>query len=176
MSRSIKAKWQTAEYRAKMEVHLGSESRRKKFSKQRKAAWGRGCYSTEEWKRKQAEAQGKNSKERWASGKMDGIFKSPSSLEIEVAEALNAFGVCYVQQHRLDGDGRPFDFFIEPRLLVEVDGKYWHSLPGVKERDEAKTELATANGFTLIRIQENDLKELGAVKIVQERVLPLLTP
>jgi len=175
MSKSIKAKWQTVEYRAKMEAHLGSESQRKKFSRQRKAAWERGCYDTDEWKCKQAKAQRKRMKERWANGDMDGIFKSPSSLEIMMAEAFDACKVRYIQQYRLEGDGRPFDFFIEPNVLIEVDGNYWHDLPEAIERDKAKTKLATENGFTLIRIQEDDLREQGAIEIVRERVLPMLT-
>lgn len=175
MSKSIKAKWQTTEYRAKMETHLGSEAQRKKFSRQRKAAWERGCYDTDEWRHKQAEAQRKRTKERWANGDMDGIFKSPSSLEVMMAEALDTYKVRYIQQYRLEGDGRPFDFFIKPNVLIEVDGNYWHDLPRAIERDKAKTKLAAENGFTLIRIQEDDLRKHGAVKIVQERVLPLLT-
>jgi len=301
---AIKAKWRDPEYRQKMEAHLGSPERRRKFSKQRKAAWAkrvygtkqwrhkqseaqkaahkRGCYSSEETRRKKSEAsriahargdhdgkyteeareklskatkaawergdhdglsdamkaawengvfddlpevikeawargdfdseetrqkfsetskaawenpdyrrrvleaisiaqsipghhqkKSKAAKAQWARGDMDGVFKSPSSLEIEIAKALDDCGISYIQQYKLEGDGRPFDFFVPPNLLVEVDGEYWHSQPGRKERDRAKAELAISQGFTFLRIKEREVKALGALAVVKERICPV---
>jgi len=147
-SEGTQALWRDPEYREKMEAHLGSEERRAEFSAQRLAAWKRGCY--------------------------DGVFQNPSSIEIQFAAALQECAIPFTVQYRLEGDSRPFDFFIPPRLLVEVDGEYWHSLPGADERDAAKTELAKERGFILRRVPERAFREKTPLDIVQERILPLV--
>jgi very-short-patch-repair endonuclease len=44
-------------------------------------------------------------------------------------------------------------------ILIEVDGDYWHSLPGIKERDARKTEALVKLGYTLIRVAEHQVRE-----------------
>ena len=38
------------------------------------------------------------------------------------------------------------------RRLIEVDGKYWHSLPAQIKHDAEKDLIAKRNGYTLTRI------------------------
>lgn len=112
----------------------------------------------------------------WKRGAFDGVYKSPSGLEKEVAEAFDACGILYVSQYRLEDDSRPFDFFVPAAvMLVEVDGEYWHGLPSRAERDAQKNKLAKERGFELLRIKETDIHEQGAEVIVKERILPVCT-
>jgi len=148
------------------------------------AAWGKGAYDnkeTEELRRKRSEimkarwASGtfanasERMKKQWASGIMDGVFNSPSKPEIALAGALDEAGIGYESQYRLPGDGRRFDFFIPPKMLIEVDGVYWHDdtkHPGVAAKDAAKTALAKQHGYDLIRVTDVELATKGAVKVV----------
>ena len=83
-----------------------------------------------------------------------------------LAQALDDAGISYQAQKRLEGDGRPFDFLIGDDLLLEVDGVYWHSLPGRAESDGAKTALAEEHGYRLLRVTDEDIAEQGAAVIV----------
>ncbi len=51
-------------------------------------------------------------------------------------------------------DGKSFDGRWK-KMLIEIDGVYWHSLPRVKENDELKNQIAEKYGFRLHRIQTN---------------------
>lgn len=160
-----KAQWESGE-------HFGEEFRQK-VSENTKASWARGDFdgrATEEYRQNVSEAV----KAAWARGDFDGVFVNPSSLEIAFAAALEICNVGYISQHRLDGDSRPYDFFIPPRLLVEIDGEYWHKRPGAAEKDRAKTELAKVRGFILRRVPERAFKEQSPLDIVQERILPII--
>lgn len=47
----------------------------------------------------------------------------------------------------------------ERKIVIEVDGKYWHSLEGIKQKDELKTAYFQSLGYTVFRIPENDVNE-----------------
>jgi very-short-patch-repair endonuclease len=51
------------------------------------------------------------------------------------------------------------DFLLDGNLVVEVDGDYWHGLPGIRERDDRKNEDLVEGGFEVIRISESSVKE-----------------
>ncbi len=44
------------------------------------------------------------------------------------------------------------DIFIEPNVVIEVDGEYWHNLPGRKEMDEIRTLELLREGFAVFRV------------------------
>lgn len=160
---------------AKRKEFYEDSKNRKLHSEFMKAAWARGCYDdmfTPEYRQKKS----RNQKALWASGRFDDVFTSPSSLEMAVAEALDTCGIIYVTEHRLEGDSHPFDFFVPSiALLIEVDGVYWHSTPRAKKRDRLKDALAAERGFKLLRISGAEIRELGALEIICERVLPITT-
>lgn len=181
------------EWRQKQsESHAGkthSEEHKRKIGKASARSWAQGDHDgqfTEEVLEVMAEKATANwaagvygdpseiMKARWERGCFDHRVMNPSSLERKIAEALNAYNISYAQQYRIEGDRRSFDFFIEPNVLVEVDGEYWHSRPGRAEQDKQKTELAKERGFTLARVPERAFKELGPLDIVRERILPLI--
>lgn len=95
----------------------------------------------------------------------------PSNLEWSVADALDKLDVMYVQQYRLPGYARVYDFYIsDQNLLVEVDGMYWHSLYDAKCVDAEKDYVAVMRGFRILRIKEEDMESMGVLEIVQQTV------
>ena len=40
------------------------------------------------------------------------------------------------------------------RIIVEFDGSYWHAQPAIRARDELNADLATSDGWRVLRIQE----------------------
>ena len=92
-----------------------------------------------------------------------------SKLEKKFAkDFLEKLGVEYEEQFEARDIKRYFDFKLEGRILIEVDGSYWHSYGKVYEEmnpiqkrnarvDEIKNKWAHSNGYKLIRIWEHDI-------------------
>lgn len=134
-----------------------------------------------------ARAFGERSRAMWASGHFDGVFKSPTSIELAIAAALNALGVEHTSRFRPDDYNRPYDEFVPPNVLIEIQGDFWHANPlfyADKElyeaqqrnqhRDVEKAAWASDHGYYLIVIWQNEINEHGAEHLVKERILPLL--
>jgi very-short-patch-repair endonuclease len=106
-------------------------------------------------------------------GTIEKIFqKRPmNKLEQFVASILDKNDIKYIYQFFLktkDGICKSYDFKIKNvNLLIEIDGDYWHGGPGVgkhfykldevKINDQIKNQLASENGYSLIRIWESDI-------------------
>jgi very-short-patch-repair endonuclease len=85
-------------------------------------------------------------------------FTGESSIERITREALQSLNLDFVQEYDL-GKRNVFDFYVPVlRVLIECDGKYWHSLPGVKDRDQQKDIRARAKGYKVIRLDEGVIK------------------
>jgi len=147
-----------------------SEDTRRKYSEALKETWNKGLLDdlhNEEWRKKMAEI----TKAHWEEGVFDGVFQSPTSIELQVATALDICGVEHQSQYRPDGYSRPFDEFIPPNTLIEIQGDYWHGpeRPKQQKRDTQKAQWAVENGYELIVIWEHEIKERGAWAIIAER-------
>jgi hypothetical protein len=132
-----------------------------KIAEERKYC-SRSCYMKDE------------NKKRWESGTYDGVFQSPTSIEIATAEALTGFELIYKQEYRPDDYSRPFDFLVGENLLIEVQGDYWHNRPGARERDAEKAQWAQENGYQLVEFWEYEIHDMGATELIRERVIPLV--
>ena len=110
-----------------------------------------------------------------------------SKLEEDFArEFLDKLGIKYVYQYEAKDIGRFFDFFIpESRLILEVDGDYWHGNPEkykedelkghqkrAKRVDEYKTKWALLHGIPILRFWESDIRKnpKKVLKILEEEI------
>jgi very-short-patch-repair endonuclease len=76
-----------------------------------------------------------------------------SGLEQEILTKLGDLGLDLVPQ--IKRRSWVFDAGVQgTRILIEVNGAYWHSLPHAKERDAKKAAWATKHGYTIITIAE----------------------
>lgn len=95
-----------------------------------------------------------------------------SKLEERFArDFLDKLGLNYTYQYKAASIGRYFDFYLDDyRVLVEVDGDYYHSYGLLYEQmspmqkrnkrvDEQKNHWAKINAIPLIRIWEHDINE-----------------
>jgi len=115
-----------------------------------------------------------NNKKRWEEGIYDGVFRSPTSIELAMRAALEELDILYKKEWRPDNYSRIFDFKIDPNVLIEVQGDYWHSLEKNKSRDIEKANWAKNNGFQIVEIWENEIKRIGSTQLIKDRVLPLM--
>lgn len=135
------------------EIPLRSRSEATKISRQRP-----------EWRRAQSEGL----RAAHARGAYDGVYKSPSQLELKVAETLDTLDIPYEQQFRPNGMSRPFDFFLTGTdVLIEVQGVYWHSGEEMKAWDLKKAQGANERGYRVLEIWEDTIWDLGVEEAVR---------
>ena len=164
ISETQRKRWENGAY--------DNEESRQRHSDGLRAAWVRGAYDdreTEDYQRKRSDAM----TAAWARGDFEGVFQSPTSIELQVAAALDIMGIEHTPQYRPDGYSRIYDEFVPPNTLIEINGDYFHSeehFPGIERRDAEKAQWAEENGFGLVVLWEHEIKEQGAWALVMERV------
>jgi very-short-patch-repair endonuclease len=47
--------------------------------------------------------------------------------------------------------------FLEPKVIVECDGQYWHSLPDTIARDRRKDRFFANRGWLIVRLKEDEI-------------------
>ncbi len=97
-----------------------------------------------------------------------------SKLEEDFAKNfLDKLGIDYVYQFEAKDIGRFFDFFIPSiRLIIEIDGDFWHGNPEKYKEDELrghqkhaqrvdehKTKWALMRGIPVLRFWESDIRK-----------------
>ena len=91
-------------------------------------------------------------------------FKSTDETRPEkiVRLYLEKIGEKYRQEWEIPGSKFVADFYLPERgEVIEVDGEYWHSLPGVKERDRRKDIMVGMLGLDMIRIDERETYDIA---------------
>ena len=74
-----------------------------------------------------------------------------------VREALGTLGELYHPQAVIGF--WTVDFLLPFKTtIIEVDGDWWHGLPGAARRDKAKTSYFTNRGFRVIRMRETEIR------------------
>jgi very-short-patch-repair endonuclease len=139
------------------ECHQTPEYREKQ-SKLCKLRWKDGGFATV------SEKNRIKSKEQWASGRMDGVFSSPTTIEIMLYKFLEENNISYTKRKTINigYKTRKPDAFIEPNFVLEADGTYHHSenVHGKdKKSDDARADLIMKEmGYIIYRIPEPDFR------------------
>jgi len=102
-----------------------------------------------------------------------------SKLEDKFAkEFLDKLGVPYERQFEAKDIKRFYDFKVGNRVLLEIDGDYFHGFNKLYEEknpmqkhnarvDEIKNEWARAHGYILVRIWEHDINN-NSTRVMKE--------
>jgi very-short-patch-repair endonuclease len=81
-----------------------------------------------------------------------------SALEEQILKKLGELGLDLVPQ--IKRRSWVFDAGVQgTKILIEINGDYWHSLPHAKERDQKKAAWASQHGYTIITITEGAYQE-----------------
>jgi very-short-patch-repair endonuclease len=82
------------------------------------------------------------------------VMPTVSSTEWVVVDELDRRGLVYKHSSKL---GKFVPDFIVGEVVIEVDGDYWHNLPGMFERDAMKDAYYQDRGYRVIRIWEHEV-------------------
>lgn len=93
-------------------------------------------------------------------------FIKESQLEINFLNVLKFyFGNSVNGSFELDG--KIFDYKLGKKILIELDGDYWHSKHDVIENDLLKNEIAYINNYILIRVDDKEVKNLEFINKIK---------
>ena len=112
----------------------------------------------EEWKAANKEAGQKrlNDPEWWEAWRkgMSLLNRGTSKLEERFSDLLNKKGI----DHKRHVQIGPYevDILIGKRLVIELNGDYWHSLPEAIERDKKRNEWIRSLGYRVLVIWESE--------------------
>jgi very-short-patch-repair endonuclease len=108
------------------------------------------------WTKTQLRNLSEKTAQQWEDGKVKLTGNRYTKPELEMAEVLNNMGIVYQDQYRVDT--RWYDFYLpEQNILLEVDGRYWHTTPDGLKRDKIKNRLAKKMGYRLVRVWEDEI-------------------
>lgn len=82
--------------------------------------------------------------------------KQDTSIEQKVRKWLDESEIKYSPQ-KLLLNVTFADFLVEPNLAIYCDGTYWHSKPTAITRDKFINNLLRKNGYTVIRLTEDEI-------------------
>lgn len=82
----------------------------------------------------------------------------PSSIEIKIGNVLKKYNIQYEIQKKMNK--WIADIYIpSQRLIIECDGRYWHSLPHRIKRDENFDDWCFKNNYYVIHLKEDDINK-----------------
>jgi hypothetical protein len=89
-------------------------------------------------------------------------FVKHSQIEIDFYNVLKFyFGKSVSSSFELDG--KVFDYKLGGKILIELDGEFWHSSDEAKINDTLKNKIAKLNNFILIRVSDKHVKSLNFI-------------
>jgi len=92
--------------------------------------------------------------------------------ERKMEKALKRLGIPYLKQQHIKEAKCIADFVIlHKKLVIFVDGQYWHSKPEVAKRDVIQEKLLKENGWRYKRFLDKSLRSMSSVyKSLEELV------
>ena len=154
--------------KSKGRKHTLESKKKLSLSHKGKPSHMKGKHHTPETRKKISEANIKRLQE-------NGLIFKPSKPEIEAENILKKYNLNYKKQFPIKylNSYRLYDFLLpDYNILLEIDGTYWHSknikdedikgkrFQDMRINDHIKDKLAQEQGYTLIRIWEDELNKL----------------
>lgn len=89
--------------------------------------------------------------------------KTLSKAEFEIANILDELDIIYYSNYEVEGWS--IDFYLGKKMIIEVQGDYWHSSEKKKDIDERKKLDLQNKGYFILYIKENEIeKDINKVK------------
>jgi hypothetical protein len=98
----------------------------------------------------------------------NGTSKTEEKFRVGFSQYFTEINDSYRVKTKLDDKWYQFDIIgllNNRKTVIEYDGSYWHSQPGVLEQDVTKTNLLLSKGYLVIRIREKHHVKLESLNI-----------
>ncbi len=95
---------------------------------------------------------------------LTGVFKSGNNysftwIEKDFLVYCENNNIPYKRPFQIVPDGHRYDFLVRDRIIVELDGMYWHNKPKQKEKDLLFEQQAKASGYDIVRFTDKEISE-----------------
>jgi len=80
-------------------------------------------------------------------------------IELAFEEFCVQNNIVYTKQYQIDGKGHRYDFLLRDKLLIELDGLFWHNTDKQRKLDEEYDRLAIQQGYDIIRFSDREIKK-----------------
>lgn len=81
----------------------------------------------------------------------------PTSIEKTLYDYLLLKGILFEKQYLVNGKFLVDAYIPSLNLVIEADGKYWHTRPKTVEKDKRENAYLTKCGFNLLRLGEEEI-------------------
>lgn len=84
-----------------------------------------------------------------------------TKIEVAMQNELTKNGINFFKHKIIDNIYHKYqcDIFIEPNIVIECDGNYWHNYPNLRRIDKMRTTEMLNNGYVVLRFWESDIKK-----------------
>lgn len=90
------------------------------------------------------------------------IWMNKTSIEIAIEKILDELDIVY--QYQKEIYRYKFDYYLGRKCIIEMQGDYWHSIEKNIKSDANKKLFCDNNGYKVLYIWENELKDIKSVK------------
>lgn len=84
-------------------------------------------------------------------------MKEPTSIEKTLYDYLLLKGILFERQKLINGKFIVDAYIPSLNLVIEADGKYWHTLDRVVKKDKAENAYLRKCGFNLMRLTDTEI-------------------
>jgi len=89
------------------------------------------------------------------------ILKKDTKPEIIIQKLLTDFGIKFVKHKPITNIAHKYqcDIYINPKVIIECDGDYYHNYPNGREIDKIRTKELMEAGYKVVRFWEHQIYE-----------------
>lgn len=85
-----------------------------------------------------------------------------TSIEIKIQTFLQQLNISFLPHKHINiKHCFQCDVFIEPNIVIECDGDYWHNYPNGNDKDAVRTKEMQQIGLKVIRLWERDINAMS---------------
>jgi len=97
-------------------------------------------------------------------------LQTPNKLEKMVYTELDTYDVQYEKQAPLFGKFVVDVLFPEEKIILEIFGKYWHTMPQNIKKDKSKKKYLEKCGYEVVELWDYQIYEKGISKAIKDFV------
>ena len=103
----------------------------------------------------------KVTREKIKKARLNQVFPLKDTIpEVLLQEGLNRRNINFITHKLIFGIEHKYqcDIFIEPNIIIEADGNYWHNYPIGREIDHIRIKELQKAGYKVLRFWESEIK------------------
>lgn len=142
----------------KRKKNYGFQKNHKILAGCEKGWFKKGCIS---WNKNIPRTEKTKEKMRHTRSKMI-LPKKDTKIEVKLQDFLKQLNTKFISHKYINNIEHSYqcDIFIEPNIIIECDGDYWHNWPYGRKIDIIRTQELKEKGFKVLRLWESEINKM----------------